>query len=348
MENQCKKINPIVQQNGNNALGLKPTIADGLNELKTSDTIYSLHKRESSCGKESRFLLFQTKKALFNELKKPKHFKHLIYPWKGKESDFKYILDLLNDRIHRKELGAFFTPPIYCKKALELVRKAIKQVPKENDYIIVDRCAGTGNLEECLTDKNVKDIIIGELIKYIGEEFRNKYLRDKKDIISTFFSDKKMDEITIGELENHKTNISMYDYLFDNELSHCIVATYELKEWIVLNERIGDKVKTIIPPNINPNNALVDGGDALAVEVFDEIKPYIQDENCNVILFENPPYRDSSGSNIENEQNKTNKGNFIFEEMKKDLVNLPNSNISTARDISNEFIWSAWKYYLTK
>jgi hypothetical protein len=157
-----------------------------------------------------------------------------------------------------------------------------------------------------------------------------------------------MDEITIGELENHKTNISMYDYLFDNELSHCIVATYELKEWIVLNERIGDKVKTIIPPNINPNNALVDGGDALAVEVFDEIKPYIQDENCNVILFENPPYRDSSGSNIENEQNKTNKGNFIFEEMKKDLVNLPNSNISTARDISNEFIWSAWKYYLKK
>jgi hypothetical protein len=62
-----QKINPIVQQNGNNALGLKPTIADGLNELKTSDTIYSLNKRESSCGKESRFLLFQTKKAfLFN------------------------------------------------------------------------------------------------------------------------------------------------------------------------------------------------------------------------------------------------------------------------------------------
>jgi len=289
------------------------------------------------------------KTALFNELKKPKHFKKLIYSWKGKESDFKYIMDLLNDRMHRKELGAFYTPPAYCKKALELVRKAIKQIPKENDYIIVDRCAGTGNLQEFLTDKNVKDITIGEVGKYIGKEFKNKYLKDKSDIINTFYSNKIFNEITLRELEKYKTNINIYDYIFDNEISHCIVATYELKEWVVLNERIGDKVKTIIPlPPINPNNPLVDGGDALAVDIFEEIKSYVKDKNCNVILFENPPYRDSSGSNIENQKNKTNKGNFIFEEMKADLSNLQNSNISTARDISNQFIWSGWKYYLTK
>jgi len=289
-----------------------------------------------------------TKTDLFNELKKPKHFKKLIYSWKGKESDFKYIMDLLNDRMHRKELGAFYTPPAYCRKVLELVRKAIKQIPKGNDYVIVDRCAGTGNLQEFLTDKNIKDITIGEVRKYIGEEFRNKYLKDKSDIINTFYSNKIFNEITLDELEKYKTNINIYDYIFDNELSHCIVATYELKEWIVLNERIGNKVKTIIPPIINPDSALVEGGDALAVEVFEEIKPYVEDKSCNVILFENPPYRDSSGSNIENQKNKTNKGNFIFEEMKDDLSNLQNSNISTARDISNQFIWSGWKYYLIK
>ena len=133
-----------------------------------------------------------TKTALFNELKNPKHFKKLLYQWKGKESDFKYILDLLNDRMHRKELGAFYTPSVYCKKALELVRKAIKQIPKENDYIIVDRCAGTGNLEEFLTDKSVKDITIEEVGKYIGEEFRNNYLKDKKDIINTFYLNKNV------------------------------------------------------------------------------------------------------------------------------------------------------------
>lgn len=289
-----------------------------------------------------------TKSQLFNELKNPNHFRKLIYSWKGKESDFKYIMDLLNDKMHRKELGAFFTPPAYCKKALELVRKAIKQIPKGNDYIIVDRCAGTGNLQEFLTDKNVKNITIGEVGKYIGKELKNKYLKDKSDIINTFYSNKVFNEITLGELEKYKTKINIYDYLFDNEISHCIVATYELKEWIVLNERIGDKVKTIIPPTINPNIALVEGGDALAVEVFEEIKPYVEDKKCNVILFENPPYRDSSGSNIENEKNKTNKGKFIFEKLKEDLSNLQNSNISTARDISNQFIWSGWKYYLTK
>lgn len=288
-----------------------------------------------------------TKTALFNELKKPICFKKLIYPWKEKESDFKYILDLLNDRMHRKELGAFFTPPAYCKKALELVRKAIKQVPEGNDYIIVDRCAGTGNLEEYLTNKNVKDIIIGELGKYIGEEFKNKYLKDKSDIINTFYSNKIFNEITLEELEKYKTDININDYLFDNELSHCIVATYELKEWIVLNERIGDKVKTIIPPSINLNNALVEGGDALAIDVFDEIRPYIEDKNCNIILFENPPYRDSSASD-KDKNSVSNKGKFVFEEMKNDLPNFQNSNISTARDISNQFIWAGWKFYLKK
>ena len=55
---------------------------------------------------------------------------------------------------------------------------------------------------------------------------------------------------------------------FDNELSHAIVNTYELKEWIVLNERIGDRVKLIIPPpqEIDNTEALVEGGDALSAQ----------------------------------------------------------------------------------
>ena len=294
-------------------------------------------------GWANRFYLEKpeaTKTALFNELKSPKHFKELIYRWKGKESDFKYILDLLNDRMHRKELGAFYTPPTYCKKSLELVRKAIKQIPKENDYVIVDRCAGTGNLEEFMTDKNVDDITIGEVGKYLGEEFRNEYLKDKKEIIDSFYSNKNFKDITLKELEKYKTNINIYDYIFDNEISHCIVATYELKEWVVLNERIGDKVKTIIPlPPINPNNPLVKGGDALAVEVFEEIKPYIKDKKCNIIMFENPPYRDEAAKI----KNKTKTKSFIYEEFKKD-----GTNQSSHRELANLFIWSAWKYYLTK
>ncbi len=82
--------------------------------------------------------------------------------------------------------------------------------------------------------------------------------------------------------------------------------------------------------------------------IIDELNKYIADKKTNIILLENPPYRDSSAANTDNETNRSSKGSFVFEEMKKDLKNLANSNISTARDISNQFIWSGWKHYLTK
>lgn len=307
-----------------------------------------------------------SKIKFFKELRAPKHFAAYIYPWTGDEKDFKYIMDLLNDKQHKKELGAFYTPPAYCLKATELVRKAIKQIPSGHDYIILDRCAGTGNLEEFLTDKRVNDITIGELSRYITESLKAKYLQDKRDIIKTFYSKRNFNGITVGELEKYKTKLSLHDYIFDNELSHVIVNTYELKEWIVLNERIGDRVKLIIPPpqEVNNKEALVEGGDALSLqfvtgqktlgmtkEYNDSIATllgFIKDKKTNIILYENPPYRDSSAANVENATNRSNKGSFVFEEMKKDLENLSNSNISTARDISNQFIWSGWDFYMKK
>ena len=129
------------------------------------------------------------------------------------------------------------------------MRRAIKQLPKGNgyDYIILDRTAGTGNLEEFLTDKKVDDITVGELDRYIDKELKVKYLQSKKDVFATFYPD-RFEDVTVGELEKHKTKISLHNYLSDNEIAHAIVNTYELKEWIVLNERLGDKVKLIIPP----------------------------------------------------------------------------------------------------
>lgn len=305
-----------------------------------------------------------SKSDLFRELRSPKQFKNYIYPWKGKDIEFKYIHDLLNAKILKKELGAFFTPAPYCRKATELVRRAIKQLPKGHDYIILDRTAGTGNLEEFLTDKKVDDITIEELDRYIDKDLKTKYLKDKKDVINTFYSN-RFNDITIGELEKRKTKMSLRDYLSDDELSHAIVNTYELKEWIVLFERLGDKVRLIIPPQADPANALVKGGDALSehfvlgsragkkfskeyLAIIDELNGYVANKKMNIILLENPPYRDTSAANVENSTNRSNKGAFVFEEMKEDLKNLANSNISTARDISNQFIWSGWKHYLTK
>lgn len=73
------------------------------------------------------------------------------------------IVTLVNfSKAKRKDLGAFYTPMPYAKKAAELVQMAVERVPKENDYIILDRCAGTGNLECALIglkDKNGDDLI---------------------------------------------------------------------------------------------------------------------------------------------------------------------------------------------
>lgn len=300
-----------------------------------------------------------SKIKLFKELRTPNHFVSYIYPWVGNEKDFKYIMDLLNDKQHKKELGAFYTPPAYCLKATELVRKAIKQIPKGNDYIILDRCAGTGNLEEFLTDKPVNDITIGELGRYIEKSLKTKYLQDKSDIITTFYSKQNFNEITVGELEKHKTKLSLHDYIFDDELSHTIVNTYELKEWIVLNERIGDRVKLIIPPpqEVNNKKALVEGGNALSSqfvsgqmaigmtreysESIATLLRFVNDKKTNIVLYENPPYRDMTAS--DKITGKISKKSFIYDEFVK-----AGTNQATHNDLANLFIWSGWKYYLSK
>jgi len=226
------------------------------------------------------------------EIRKPIKFKDYILPFKEKTNiKFKYLMDKLNDNLIKKELGAFFTPPAYAKKAVELVREAIKLVPKGNDYIILDRCAGTGNLQAELSDE---------------------------------------------------------------ELSHTIVSTYEYYEYKVLLERFNGRVRHIIPPtedNVEFSAGFVVNADALSEDFINNeiIKQYIDNPKCTVILFENPPYSDTSAVEFtdDNGQKKTDRKNkYVSIEMRKELEKLNNSNVSSAREITNLFIWSGLKYYL--
>jgi hypothetical protein len=220
----------------------------------------------------------RTKKEFFEELKNPKVFKDFINPWNGEEDDFKYVMDLLNDKKQQKTLGAFYTPPGYAEKALELVRDSIKEIKEANpdaDYVIIDRCAGTGVLEENMTEE---------------------------------------------------------------ELKHVIINTYELKEWVVLNNRFGDKVRAMLPKNLTENpDGTLKYGDALDVDVFEEIKEYVDDPNCNIVVFENPPYKDVSTGNT---QKSATGGKISF--VKSQMVG------NKANELSNQFIFSAWEYYLKK
>lgn len=101
------------------------------------------------------------------EIRKPVVFADYIIPYKGRTNvKFHYLMDKLNDFLLKKNLGAFYTHPLYARKALELVRLAISRVPEGNDYIILDRCAGTGNLESYMTDEELSHTIVSTVEYY--------------------------------------------------------------------------------------------------------------------------------------------------------------------------------------
>lgn len=221
------------------------------------------------------------------EIRCPVHFAKYILPYRGKSNvKFSYLMDKLNDTLQKKNLGAFYTHCLYAKKSLELVRAAIARVPKGNDYIILDRCAGTGNLEAELTDE---------------------------------------------------------------ELSHCIVSTVEYYEYKVLQELLGAKVRAIIPPvetSDTFNAGLVTGADALSREYIENpiIKQFVDDPKCTIILFENPPYAETTS--IEHQKRGAGvkssswKQSYVVHEMKKEVKG------TASNDLGNAFIWSGFRFFL--
>lgn len=227
------------------------------------------------------------KHKTIGEIRKPKHFAEYIHPYTGQTNvKFNYLMDKLNDTLQKKNLGAFYTPTAYAEKSLELVRQAIARVPAGNDYIILDRCAGTGNLEAGLTDE---------------------------------------------------------------ELSHCIVSTVEYYEYKVLQELLGAKVRHIIPPVETAdtfNAGLVTGADALSREYIENpvIRQYIDNPTCTVILFENPPYAETTSAEHQRKgvgkKSSTWKNSYVVGEMKKAVKG------TVSNDLGNVFIWSGFRYFL--
>lgn len=106
----------------------------------------------------------QGKVKVIGEIRKPNILSEYILPYAGETNvRFKYLMDQLNDFLHKKDLGAFYTPPEFAEIAVRLLRKAIDRVPSGNDYVIIDRCAGTGNLEQFLTFTNANGIDLVQL-----------------------------------------------------------------------------------------------------------------------------------------------------------------------------------------
>lgn len=244
--------------------------------------------RENPSARKADFIGDYTSKVnVVGEIRQPDKFKEFIYPYTGESNErFRYLMDRLNDFLQKKNLGAFYTHPLYAEKSLELVREAIARVPEGNDYVIIDRCAGTGNLELGLTNE---------------------------------------------------------------ELSHTIVSTLEYYEYKVLLQTLGDKVRHIIPPTERTdtfNMGLVRGADALSEEYVKNaiIGRYVNDPKCTIIMFENPPYAETTSiehqKRGEGKNSSVWKNSFVVQAMKKEIRG------AGTNDLGNAFIWSAFKYYL--
>ena len=94
-------------------------------------------------------------------------------------------MDKLNDYVERADLGAFYTPMPYATKSNELVYDAIRRFQQSgnDDYIILDRCAGTGNLEATLNDNVPNDIVDKDVLSHVivntYEFFEYKVLKQR-------------------------------------------------------------------------------------------------------------------------------------------------------------------------
>lgn len=263
----------------------------GLQELLTyvnSDNFTRYHlDRNNILGLSRQFYKHEQNKDAFikgpnAEIRKPSVLADRIYPYEIKDNlEFEDIMDCLNPGLLQREQGAYYTPPAYVNQMHKMLFNAIKEVPSGMDYVIIDRCAGTGNLEEGLPE-----------------------------------------EI----------------------LSHCVLSTIEFNEYVILRYKYGDLCRVVIPNT-----------DALAYDIIpaehndqgvsnDYVRESVTDNNCVVIIMENPPYSEAGSGAAQNTGRKENtwKQSYVFKQMRNEFKG------AVLNELSNLFIWSGFNYYLTK
>lgn len=119
-----------------------------------------------------------------------------------------------------KDRGAFFTPDVYVEKITTYVKNFINEEPN-NPYLIIDRCAGTGNLEKFLSDDILANTILNtfEFAEwvYMGELFKEKVKMirppyNNASLIDVYIGD---DILNSGDALSEGFNIWLSDYLLD-------------------------------------------------------------------------------------------------------------------------------------
>ena len=98
------------------------------------------------------------------ELSNPTILNIKPYEWQPDGDMERKLLDCLGSAELKKRLGAFFTPAYAARQSTKYVRNIIRNLSEDEDYVIVDRCCGSGNLEMEFTEEELSHCILSTMV----------------------------------------------------------------------------------------------------------------------------------------------------------------------------------------
>ena len=248
------------------------------------------------CEKYNKF--FKTKEDVKNEFIHPKYLFIKPFDWDDQiESEEKeesigwlhFNMNMLGPFLLKKQLGAFFTPEPYVKIATEMLRNAISKVPKGNDYIILDRCAGTGNLERFLREEELKHCVLNTYDYTEWTTLKGLYDGRVKMIIPP----------TRKHMDYNNGLLTNGDALSEEFYNFCF------------------------------NCGQIGLDDNLFEEDSKKLSTWLTDEKMTIIMIENPPFVEPQGGASQGKPTFTIKDKFLYKQMAKEKFDTKNVNRAT-------------------
>ncbi|MDR3185378.1 MAG: hypothetical protein LBU04_00990 [Christensenellaceae bacterium] len=162
-----------------------------------------------------------------------------------------FNMNMLGSDDLKKRYGAFFTPDKYVIISTKMLRMEIEKINKSDDvqdYIIIDRCAGTGNLEKFLKEDELQHCVLNTLDYLERDTLIKLYDNRVRMILPSELSslDKTTGMITDGDALSEK----FYNFCFQPDKIRFIVSKDSYEKSLELNKWLTDpKIKIIMLEN---------------------------------------------------------------------------------------------------
>ena len=240
--------------------------------------------------------VFKSKEDVKREFINPQHLYVKPFDWdaqiKKEENEpdnigwLHFNMNMLGPSLLKKQLGAFFTPDKYVKISTEMVREAIRRVPDGNDYIILDRCAGTGNLERYLREDELRHCVL------------NTY---------------------------DYTEWTTLKGLYDGRVRMIIPPTHQSIDYnnglLLYGDALGEDFFRFCF-----GSSKISLFDAAYEQQSKQLCNWLKDDKMTIIMLENPPFVEPQGGASQGKATFTIKDKYLYKVMGKEQFDTKNTN----------------------